>query len=121
MVGKELASNAALDEVLCVCPGHRPIESCPEGLDDKCPSCGVVPTETGVNFCQELPPLLLGHTPLKDSGSAFLIKLSLVDSVGFGSPHYAACLILVLGEFLPSKVGEEWFCPRGDDGHYYVG
>ena len=64
---------------------------------------------------------LFRDAPLKDSGSAFLIKLSLVDSVGFGSPHYAACLILVLGEFLPSKVGEEWFCPRGDDGHYYVG
>ena len=77
--------------------------------------------ESGMNFSQEVPPFLFGDAPLKDSGSAFLIKLSLVDSVGFGSPHYAACLILVLGEFLPSKVGEEWFCPWGDDGHYYVG
>ena len=65
--------------------------------------------------------LPLRRCPLKDSGSAFLIKLSLVDFVGFGSSHYAACLVLVLGEFLPNKVGEEWFCPRGDDGHYYVG
>ena len=72
-------------------------------------------------FLQKILPFLFGDAPLKDSGSAFLIKLSLVDSVGFGSPHYVACLILVLGEFLPSKVGEEWFCPRGDDGHYYVG
>ena len=77
--------------------------------------------EFGMNFSQEIPPFLFGDAPLKDSGSAFLIKLSLVDSVGFGSPHYAACLILVLGEFLPSKVGEEWFYPRGDDDHYYVG
>ena len=77
--------------------------------------------ESGMDFSQEIPPLLFRDAPLKDSGSAFLIKLSLVDSVGFGSPHYAACLILVLGEFLPSKVGEEWFCPRGDNGHYYVG
>ena len=77
--------------------------------------------QSGMNFSQEVPPLLFGDAPLKDSGSAFLIKLSLVDSVGFGSPHYAACLILVLREFLPGKVGEEWFCPRGDDGHYYVG
>ena len=37
MVGEELASNTALDEVLCVCPGRRPIKSCPEGLADKCP------------------------------------------------------------------------------------
>ena len=77
--------------------------------------------QSGMNFSQEVPPLLFGDAPLKDSGSAFLIEISLVDSVGFGSPHYAACLILVLGEFQPSEVGEEWFCPRGDDGHYYVG
>ena len=76
--------------------------------------------KSGMNFSQEVPPLLFGDAHLKDSGSAFLIKLSLVDSVGFGSLHYAACLILVL-RFLPGKVGEEWFCPRGDDGHYYVG
>ena len=85
------------------------------------PSCSVMTAESGMNFSQEVPPLFFEDAPLKDSGSAFLIKLSLVDSVGFGSPHYAACLILVLREFLPSKVGEEWFCPRGDDGHYYVG
>ena len=102
MVGKELASNAALDEVMCVCPGRRPIKSCPEGLADKCPGCGVVPTETGVNFCQELPPLLLGDTPLKDSGCAFLIKLSLMYLIGFRSPYYAAGLVLFLGKFLPS-------------------
>ena len=31
MVGEELASHAALDEVMCVCPGRRLIKSCPEG------------------------------------------------------------------------------------------
>ena len=81
----------------------------------------MVPAESGMNFSQEISPFLFGDTPLKDSGVAFLIKLSLMDSIGFRSPHYAAGLILVLGEFLPGKVGEEWFCPRGDDGHYYVG
>ena len=78
-------------------------------------------TKTSVYFIQEMSSLFFRDTSLKDFGSAFLIKLSLVDSIGFGSPCYAACLILVLGEFLPSKVGEEWFCPWGDDGHYYVG
>ena len=92
-----------------------------EGLAYKGPSCGVVAAKSSMNFCQKLPPFLFGDAPLKDSGSAFLIKLSLMDFIGFRSPHYAACLILVLGDFLPSKVGEEWFCPRGDDGHYYVG
>ena len=71
LFGEELASYATLDEVLCVYSGRRPIKSCSEGLADKCPGCGVVPTETSVNFCQELPPLFLGDTPLKDSGSAF--------------------------------------------------
>ena len=50
LVGEELASNATLDEVLCVCSGRRPIKSYMEGLADKCPGCGVVSAETGVNF-----------------------------------------------------------------------
>ena len=61
----------------------------------------MVPAESGMNFGQKIPPFLFGDTPLKDSGCAFLIKLSLVDLVGFRSPHYAAGLILVLGKFLP--------------------
>ena len=75
MVGEELASDAALDEVLCVCSGYWPIKPSTEGLAKKSPSCGMVFTETGVNFCQEFPPLLLGDTPLKDSGGAFLVEL----------------------------------------------
>ena len=80
-----------------------------------------MPAESGMNFSQEVPPLLFGDAPLKDSSSAFLIKLSLVDSVGVRSPHYAACLILVLGELLPIKIGQEGLSPWGDNGHYYVG
>ena len=44
LVGEELASNAMLDKVMCIYSGHRPIKSCTEGLADKCPGCGVVPT-----------------------------------------------------------------------------
>ena len=77
--------------------------------------------QSGMNFSQEVPPLLFGDAPLKDSGSAFLIKLSLVDSVGFRAPDNAARLILILWEFSPIKVGQEWFFPRGNDGYYYVG
>ena len=57
----------------------------------------MVAAESGMDFCQKLPPFFFGDAPLKDSDSAFPIKLSLVDIVGFRSPHYAACLILVLG------------------------
>ena len=96
LVCKKLATDAALDQVLCVCPGRRPIKTCTEDLAYKGPGCSVVATEFGVNFCQKLPPFLFGDAPLKDSGSAYLIQLSLVDPVGFRPPHYAACLILVL-------------------------
>ena len=97
MISKELASDASLDQVLSICLGRRPIKSYMEGLAYKGPGCGVVPTESGMNFSQKISPFLFGDTPLKDSGCAFLIKLSLMDLVGFRSPHYATSLILVLG------------------------
>ena len=121
LVGEELASDTEFDEVLCVCAGRRPIKFCPEGLADKCAGCGVVPTETGVNFCQELPPLLLGDTPLKDSGSAFLVELSFVNFIGLRTLYNAVSLVLIFWELLPIKVGQEWFGPRGNDCHNEVG
>ena len=93
--------DASLDHVLSVCPGRRPIKSGTEGLAHKGLGCGMVPVESGVNFSQKVPPFLFGDTPLKDSGCAFLIKLSLMDFVGFRSPYYATGLVLVLGKFLP--------------------
>ena len=101
LVCKKLATDATLDKVLCVCSGRRPVETCTEGLAYKGPSCGVVAAESSMNFSQKLPPLLFGDASLKYSGSAFLIKLSLVDIVGFRAPHNATCFILVLREFLP--------------------
>ena len=77
--------------------------------------------QSGMYFSQEVPPLFFGDAPLKDSGSAFLIKLSLVDLVGFRAPHNAACLILVLGEFVPIKVGQKGFGPWGDNNHNEMG
>ena len=72
MTCKKLATDAVLDQVLCVYPGRRPIKSCTEGLAYKGPGCGVVPAESGMNFSQKIPPFLFGDAPLKDSGSAFL-------------------------------------------------
>ena len=105
LVCKKLATDAFMDQVLSVRPGRRQIKACTESLAYKGPGCGVMATESGMNFSQQVPPFLFGDTPLKDSGGAFLIKLSLMDSIGFRSPHYAAGLVLVLQEFLPSKVG----------------
>ena len=102
MICKKLATDAMLDEVLCVCSGCRPVETCTEGLAYKGPSCGVVAAKSSMNFCQKLTSFLFGDAPLKYSGSAFLIKLSFMDFVGFRSPHYAAGLVLVPGKFLPS-------------------
>ena len=97
MVCKKLATDAMLDQMMRICLGRLPIETCTEGLAYKGPSCGVVAAKSSMNFCQKFPPFLFGDAPLKDFVSAFLIKLSLVDLVGFRPPHYAACLILVLG------------------------
>ena len=102
LISKELASDASLDQVLSICPGRRPIKSCTEGLAYKGPGCGVVPAEPSMNFSQKISPFLFRDTPLKDSGCAFLIKLSLMDLIGFRSSYYAAGLVLVLGKFLPS-------------------
>ena len=121
LVGEKLASDATLDKVLCICSGRRPIEICTEGLPYKGPSRGVVTTETSVNFSQELPPFLLGDTSLKYPGGAFLVKLSLMDLVGFRASHNAACLILVLGEFVPIKVGKKGFGPWGNNSHDEMG
>src|SRR3954467_2409643 len=105
LVCKKLATDASLDQVLSVCPGCRPMKACTKSLAYKGPSCSVMTTESVMNFSQQVPPFLFGDAPLKDSGSAFLVKFSLMDFIGFRSPHYAACLILVLWELLPSKVG----------------
>ena len=102
LVGEKLASNAALHEVLCICPSCVPKETHVEGFTYKGPGCGVVAAESSVNFCQKFPPFLFEDAPLKDSGGAFFIQLSLMDPVGLGSPHYAACLVLVLRKFLSS-------------------
>ena len=105
LIGEKLATDAMLDEVLCVCSGCRLVETCTEGLAYKGPSYGVVATESGMNFGQELPPFLFRDASLEHSGGAFLIKLSLMDFVGLGALHNTTCLILVLREFLPIKVG----------------
>ena len=121
LVGEELASDAALDKVMCICSGCRPIKPCTEGLANKGPSCSVVLVKTGMNLSQELPPLFFGDTSLKDSGSTFLVELSVMDLVGFRTPNNAASLILVLRELSPIKVGQEGFGPWGNDCHDEMG
>ena len=96
LVGEELASDATLDNVLCIFSGHRPIKPCTEGLANKGPSCGMVTVESGMNFNQELPPLFLGYTSLKDSGGAFHVELNIMNLVGLRASDNAAGLILVL-------------------------
>ena len=96
-VCEKLATDATLDEVLCVCLGHRPVKTHTEGLAYKGPSCSVVAAESSMNFCQKLSSFLFGDAPLKYSSSAFLIKLSLVDLIGFRPSHNAARLVWVFG------------------------
>ena len=81
LVGEKLAADATLDKVLCICSGRHPIKPYTEGLANKGPTCGMVTAQSGMNFSQELPPLFLGYTSLKDSGVAFLIELSIMNRV----------------------------------------
>ena len=118
LIGENLASNTMLDQVLCICLGHRLEETCTKGLTYKGPSRGVVTTETGMNFSQELSSLFFRDTSLKYSGSAFLVELSIMDIVGFRAQNNAASLILVLREVSPIKVGQEVFGPWGNYSHY---
>ena len=101
LIGKELATDAMLDKVVCICSGCQPIKTCTEGFARKCPSRSVVPAKSGMDFSQELPPFLFGDASLEHSGRTFLTEFSLMDFVGFGTPHNATCFILVLGELLP--------------------
>ena len=50
LIGEKLATDAMLDEVLCVCSGCRPVKTCLEGLAYKYPSCSVVLAESGMDF-----------------------------------------------------------------------
>ena len=121
LVCKRLATDATLNEVLCVCSGRRPVETYTEGLAYKGPSCGVVAAKTSGDLGQELPPLFFGDTSLKDSGSTFLVELSFMNSVGFRSSNDPSSLILVLKELSPIKVGREGFGPWGYHCHDYMG
>ena len=96
LINEELASDTTLDQVLCICSGRRPKETCTEGLTYKGPSCGVVTAETSMDFGLELPSLFFGDTSLKYPGSAFIVELSVMDLVGFRTPDNAASLILIL-------------------------
>ena len=117
LIGKELASVATLDKVMCICSGRWPIQPCTKGLANKGPSCGVVTAESSMNFSHELPALFLRDTSLKNSGSAFLIEFSVMNLLGLRTPDNAAGLILVLGKLLPVKVGQEGFDAWGNDCH----
>ena len=118
LVGEKLASDTMLEEVLCVCSGRWPVETCTEVLAYKGPSCGVVSVESGMNFSQELLPFFLRDTSLKYFSSTFLVEFSFMDPVGFRMPNNAASLILILRELSPIKVGQEGFGPWGNYCHY---
>ena len=104
LIGGKLASYTMLDEVLCICSGRRPEETSTEGLTYKGPSCGMMTAKDGMDFVLELPPLFFRDTPLKDSGSTFLVELSFMNIVGFRASDDASSLILVLAELSPIEV-----------------
>ena len=77
--------------------------------------------ESSMNFSQELSSLVFGDTSLKDPGSTFLVEFSFMNFVGFRASNDATCLILVIRELSPIKVGQEGFGPWSDYHHDYMG
>ena len=75
LICKEPATGATLDQVLGLCSSRWPIESYTEGLAYKSSGCGVMIAESGMNFCQKVPPFLFGDAPLKDFGSALFCTI----------------------------------------------
>ena len=73
LIGKKLASDTALYEVLCVCSDRGPKETRTEGLTYKGPSCGMMAIKTGVYFSQDLSSFFFGDTPLEYSGGTFVV------------------------------------------------
>ena len=74
-------------------------------------------TQASMYFCQELPSLLFGDAPLKDSGGALFVQFTLMHFEGFRAPNYAPSFILIVGELLHIKVGQECFGPWSDNSH----
>ena len=56
LIVEELATDAVLDKVLCICSGCQPVKTYTEGLAYKCPSCGVVTAESVMDFGQSCHP-----------------------------------------------------------------
>ena len=106
LIGKELASDAKLDKVLCIRSGRQPIKPCTEGLANKGPSCGVVTAESGMDFSQELPPLFLGYTSLKDSGGASACgrRRATGRAVGWARPSRRGAFVFFLNKFRGKKI-----------------
>ena len=100
LIGKELASDTMLDQVPCICSGHRPKETYTKGFTYKGSSRDVVTAETSMDFSQELTSLFFGDASLEHSSRTFLVEFSLMDFVGLGASHNTTCFILVLGELL---------------------
>ena len=75
LAGEKLAADTMLEKVLCVYSVRRPVKTYTEGLAYKCPSCGMVAAESGMDFGQELPDFLFRDASLEHSCGAFLIKL----------------------------------------------
>ena len=120
-LAKKLATNAALHEVLCFCPGCGPKETCAEGFAYKGLGCAMMATKTSVYFSQELPSLIFGNTSLKDPGGTFLVQFSIMNFVGFRTSNDATGLSLILKELIPSEVGKERLGPWGNYSHNFMG
>jgi hypothetical protein len=52
--GEKLTSIAAVDQLLCIGHGRRPVETCSESFADQGPRGDVIVASTTVNFMEQL-------------------------------------------------------------------
>ena len=56
LIGEKMASDVALNEVLCICSGRRPEKTGSEGLTYKGPSYSMMTAKTSVDFAKSCRP-----------------------------------------------------------------
>jgi hypothetical protein len=54
MFGEKLTSVTAVDQIICIGHGRRPVETCSESFADQSPRGGVITASTTVNFMEQL-------------------------------------------------------------------
>jgi hypothetical protein len=96
--GKVRAALARTHYVLCVAPGHGPVEALSEGLSDEGPGRSMVAIDPLVYVKEESPTFDGHHASLQDARGTPVMQLPLVHYKRLSPSSEVACLCLVFGQ-----------------------